>query len=353
MSTIHAHNFYKRFTPNGIISHRPITSSTKLIIKEAKILGIEVDHIEGSEVFELKYKDKIRYFYYQVPGTNSALGYFITSHKRNTRNLLKENGISIPNGYSIQEKDSNEVKRGVFNALKKPLVVKPNKGTQGKGITMLISTFSEYTKAIEKALASSNEDNPWVVVEEQLSGYKEYRVLATRDKVIGILNRVPANVIGNGTSTVKELIKIKNSDPRRGDCYDHPPLFKIIINEDLKENLRRQDLDLEFIPKKNDRIFLRTVSNISQGGDSIDFTDKAHESVKNICLKAVNAIPGLVIVGIDFMTKDITLKQENGTYAILEINVSAGLDIHDYPYEGTNRKAGIEFLRILFDEDFK
>ena len=99
---------------------------------------------------------------------------------------------------------------------------------------MNISTLLEYTKAIKKALSSSQENNPWIIVEEQLENYKEYRVLATKDKVIGILNRIPANIIWNNISTIKELIKIKNSDPRRGNYDDHPALFKIIIDENLK-----------------------------------------------------------------------------------------------------------------------
>ena len=89
------------------------------------------------------------------------------------------------------------------------------------------------------------------------------------------------------------------------------------------------------------------------GGDSIDLTDETHDSVKEICLKAINAIPGLELGGVDFMTEDISAEQKEGTYAILEINDTPGPDIHDFPYKGKNRHAGIEFLKILFDEEFE
>lgn len=343
---------YKRFTPNGTVSHRPITSSTKLILNEAEKLGINIEHIVGSEVFKLKYKDKTRYFNFQVLGTNSVTGYFITVNKRNTRNLLSQNKISIPTGYAIKKQDPDDYKKEVFEALKKPLVVKPNKGSQGKGVSMEIYTLFEYIRAIRKAVLCSSKTNPWIIVEEQLEEFNEYRVLVTKDKVIGVIKRIPANVIGDGASNIRKLVKIKNSDPRRGDYKDHPPLFKILIDEDAKETLEKQGLSWKFIPKEGERVFLRNASNISLGGDSIDFTDKVHNSVKEICLKAINTIPGLNLAGVDFMTRDICKKQEKDSYAILEVNESPGIDIHDYPYEGKNRKAGIEFLRVLFGEDF-
>lgn len=104
------------------------------------------------------------------------------------------------------------------------------------------------------------------------------------------------------------------------------------------------------IPQKGKRIYLRRVSNVSQGGAAIDFTDKVHSSVKEIALKAINAVPGLSFAGIDFLSKDITKKQTQDSYIIIEINDSPGFDIHDFPYEGENRHAAREFLFLMFPE---
>lgn len=76
--------------------------------------------------------------------------------------------------------------------------------------------------------------------------------------------------------------------------------MKIRIDKKLKEYLLEQKLDLENIPKKGKQIFLRKVSNISQGGDAIDFTDKVHPSVRKIVIKAMRTIPDLSFAGIDF-----------------------------------------------------
>lgn len=342
--------YYKRFTPKGLVNDRPITSSTRLILREAKALGMKIEHLLGTNTFVLRYKGKVRNFFFQNPGSNSATGMYIANSKRNTRNLLQNNGISIPRGYAIKMNDTYNLKKEVYDTLKKPLVVKPDKGTQGKAITVKVENISEYFEALKKAANYAKRKDAWIIVEEQLVGFDEYRVLATQKKVIGIIKRVPANVVGDGISNLRKLIKIKNLDPRRGEARFHPPLFKIQFDDEMKEYLQKHGLSWRSIPQKGEIVYLRGVSNISMGGDSIDFTDDVHESVKEICLKAINLIPGLSLGGVDFMSKDITKKQTAGIYAIIEVNNSPGIDIHDYPYKGKKRNAGIEFLKVLFGE---
>lgn len=273
---------------------------------------------------------------------------YLTGNKRNMRNLLSKRGLVVPKGYAIKRTDKEPYWIEVFEALKKPLVVKPNKGSQGKGITVGIESLFEYRMAVKKSFEHARKKNAWVIVEEEQVGFDEYRVLVTNEQVIGVIQRVPANVVGDGTSSIKQLIRVKNSDPRRGEAIDHPPLFRIKFDSEMKEFLSKRGLTGRSVPQKNQRVYLRGVSNISMGGDSLDFTDKAHPSVEEICLKAINAIPGLSLGGVDFMTTDITAKQDETTYSILEVNNSPGIDIHDFPFEGKNRRAGQAFLRELF-----
>lgn len=343
---------YQRYTPKGLINDRPITSSTRLILSEAKKLGMNIKHIIGTKTFILEHKGVVKDFYYQNPGSNSASGMFIVSSKRNTKNYLKSNGLVVPNGFAVKKSDSYAYKKEVYMSLKKPLVIKPDKGTQGKAITVGVKSMFEYNKAIKKAANFSKNKDSWLIVEEQLVGFEEYRVLATKEKVIGVIKRNPANVVGDGFSNIRKLIKIKNSDPRRGEYKDHPPLFKIIYDEEMKEFLKKQNLKWWTIPQENQTVYLRGVSNISMGGDSIDFTDDVHKSVKEICLRAINLIPGLELGGVDFMSKDITKEQTEDMYSIIEINNSPGIDIHDFPYKGVKRNAGIEFLKVMFGDKF-
>ena len=97
----------------------------------------------------------------------------------------------------------------------------------------------------------------------------------------------------------------KNSEPIRNAQDFRKSHLKIRITDKVHQNLRRQNVTLETIPKKNAIIQLRNVSNVSQGGDAIDVTDSVHPSVIKLALKAIRAIPGLSFAGIDFMTKAI------------------------------------------------
>lgn len=350
MNKEQAFSCYQRICPTGTIDDGVVTSSSRLIIEEALNLGMEVNQIPSTPIFKLTHKGVTKTFYYQNPGTNSATAMYITRDKRLTRNALIDAGISVPKGYTIKSTDDHKYLKHIYDSLKKPLVVKPSSGTQGKAITIGVESVFEYVYAIRKAFNYSKRKNSTAIVEELLDGFNEYRVLVTQEKVLGVIKRIPANVIGDGTSNIRKLVKMKNSDPRRGEAKDHPPLFKIEMDDDVKEILLKQGLDWKYIPEKDEQVFLRKVSNISMGGDSIDYTDKIHPSVKDICIKAMKAIPGLKLGGVDFMTKDISKKQTKDSYGIIEINNSPGLDIHDYPYEGKNRKVGVEFLRLLFGE---
>jgi len=340
---------YEYFSPSGLKKGNNLTNSSRVIIKEAEKHGITWKIIPGTEIVSLTYKGQEKSYHHQVPSSCTALAHYICRNKKITNNLLQQAEINAPKSYHINQDDDKKYLRAIFEKLKKPLVVKPLSGTWGENITLGLNSFDKYLEAIKLAFAYSSGKKTGAVIEEMFTG-EEYRILATREKVIGVVKRIPANVIGDGKNNIKQLIKIKNQEDIRGEKGSNRSHLKIRIDKKLKEYLEEQKLDLENIPKKGKRVFLRKVSNISQGGDAIDFTDQIHPSVKEIAIKAIRTIPGLSFAGIDFMSTDVSKKQNKESYVIIEINDSPGFDIHDYPYEGKNRHAAREFLYLLFPE---
>lgn len=332
---------------NGIKLEQ-IPLSTKLILEQAEAHGVSWRSISGTRILELTYNGTTKHFRYQISSQTTDIGFHACLDKGTTNNLLRAAGIHVAQGYKIEKYDDETYWQEVYQALQKPVVVKPSHGLRGESITMNITDEERYKTAIKHAMNFTNEEDSGVVVEEQFSG-KEYRILTTREKVVGIIHRVPANVVGDGSATVKQLIDQKNSDPRRGKTLDFA-LFHIEVDRDLLENLERQNLELNSVPTKDQHVQLRSVSNIMQGGDSIDMTDLVHPSVKEIAVKAINAIPGLGFAGVDFMTTDITAPQTDETYIIVEINSSPGLCIHEFPYQGKRRYTDREFLYVMFPE---
>lgn len=338
---------YQHFAPDGLRDNKKVSNSSRLILLEAERHGVKWEIVPGTQVVILEYKGRQVSYYHQVPSTTSALAKYSCNNKKITRNLLTNAGVVVPKGFQVSKRSSAEYLREVYDDLKKPLVVKPVNGYAGESITVEIDSYPSYLQALELAFAYSSKDST-ALVEEMFEG-EEYRILATRDKVIGIVHRVPGNVVGDGVHTIRQLIEQKNAEEIREEngLQSH---LQIKIDKDLHQNLAELGLNLDTIPEVDEQVFLRKVSNISKGGDAIDYTDLAHPSVKEIVLEAIRAIPGLSFAGVDLITSDITQQQTNDSYVIIEINDSPGFDIHDYPYEGTNRHAAREFLYLLYPE---
>ena len=210
-----------------------------------------------------------------------------------------------------------------------------------RAVTALLKRLN---KLIEKVL----KRNKYVLVEKEFKG-KDFRIVATRNKFLAATYREPANVIGDGIHSIRELIKIKNSDFLRGG--DEQPLVKIKVNNEVKKNLSDQKLNSESVVLKGKKVYLRKNANISTGGDSIDVTDLIHPEFKKIAVCAVCAIPGLAYAGVDLMTNnDISQKPTKNSYVIIEMNSSPGISIHHFPYQGKPRNVAKGIIDILFPE---
>lgn len=183
-----------------------------------------------------------------------------------------------------------------------------------------------------------------VLIEEFVSG-KEYRFFVINNEVVGVLQRIPANVKGDGKKTIRELVEDKNCDSLRGKGY-RTPLEKIELNEPEAMFLQQQGLYFESIPAKDKVVFLRENSNVSTGGDTIDVTDNVHQSYKDIAVKSAQKL-GVKITGLDIMIDDVTAPITDDNYAIIEMNFNPAIHIHCYPYKGINRELNEKILNAL------
>ncbi|OQY15965.1 MAG: hypothetical protein B6I36_11260, partial [Desulfobacteraceae bacterium 4572_35.1] len=134
---------------------------------------------------------------------------------------------------------------------------------------------------------------------------------------------------------IRELVEYKNSDPLRGKGY-RTPLEKIELGDAEEMFLTLQQLDFDYIPEVEEIVFLRENSNISTGGDSIDYTDKIDPTYKALAVKACQALD-VVVTGLDMMIPNIKVPATTDNYAIIEMNFNPAIHIHCYPFQGENR----------------
>jgi len=316
--------------------------STQLLLREAVRRGIAFDILDRSENFiRLKRDENVQYV---RQATKTSLDNYASilamENKVVTKQILEENGIRVPKGLDYTDR---AVAKAEFRYFKgRAVVIKPKLTNFGLGITIL-KTNEDY-QIFERAIDIAFEYDSSILVEEFIEG-KEFRIFVMADKVVGILHRVPANVTGNGVQTVRELVIGKNKDPMRGKGY-HTPLEKIQLGEAELMFLKAQDKDFETVPLENETVFLRENSNISTGGDSIDFTDDIPDSYKQIAVKAAKALE-VKITGLDMIIPDYTQEATDENYAIIELNFNPAIHIHCHPFKGENRRLNEKLLDLL------
>ena len=329
--------YNNRFKLEG---YEDLELSTQILMKESIKRGITVDIVDRSENFiSLKRNDKIEYVKQATKTSKDTyVSVLIMENKTVTKKVLSEKGVKVPKGEEFNILEEAKMKSKKY--INKPIVIKPKSTNFGIGINIFPegTNLDDIIHAFEIAFKYDNT----VLIEEFIKG-KEYRFLVIDDEVVGILHRVPANVIGDGEKSIKELVDVKNKDPLRGKGYV-TPLEKIRLEENAELFLKQQGKNFEYIPKKDEIVYLRENSNISTGGDSVDYTDDIPQKFKDIAVNASKAA-GAKICGVDMMLEDYS--DENTNYAIIELNFNPAIHIHSYPYIGKERKIATHVLRLL------
>ncbi len=323
-------------------NYEELELSTQIIIKEALNRDIEVAVLDYDDNFIRLKKDGRTEYIKQATKTSadSYIAPLIMENKEVTKIVLEENGINVPSGITV--KSVKEAIENYFDFAGKDIVVKPKSTNFGKGVLILKELKSQ--EVYENAVAKALEYDSCVLIEEFIEG-KEYRFLVIGDEVTAILHRVPANVVGDGINTIEALVNEKNKNPLRGKGYV-TPLEKISLGNIETDFLATQGISISYIPLKDETVYLRENSNISTGGDSIDFTDDILDQYKLIAVNSAKAV-GAKICGADIIIKDIKEEPNKNNYSIIELNFNPALHIHNFPYQGENRHVEEKVLNLL------
>ena len=320
--------------------------STQAVIEDAIKNGIKVTVIDENDQFiRLQYKDHIEYVKNgNMTSKDSYISPLIMENKVVTKKVLAEKGFRVPKGYEVSSLEEAVQK---FNYVRnKPIVIKPKSTNFGLGITIFkngTDSLENYSKAVNFALKEDKD----ILIEEFIEG-TEYRFFVIEGKTEAVLLRVPANVVGDGRHSIRELVEMKNANPLRGDAKK-TPLKKIELGEIEHLQLAEQGLNFESILENNEVAYLRENSNISTGGDSVDMTDEVHESYKKLAVDISNAMMAKVC-GVDLIIPDIKKECNSDNYGVIEANFNPMMMMHIYPHSGKSRRLSLNVLKMLFPE---
>ncbi|MFM6188867.1 cyanophycin synthetase [Planktothrix sp.] len=315
--------------------------TTEAIVREAESRGIAWKELPARHVIQLGYgKNQRRIQASQTDGSN-VLAIEFACDKEGTKTLLDAARLPVPKGTVIQSLDDLEPAIDDIGGF--PIVLKPLDGNHGRGITLDIQTWHEAENAYEFAKQESKMGS--IIVERYYKG-NDYRVLVVQGKVVAVAQRVPAHVVGNGRSTLVELVEETNRDPRRGMGHENM-LTRIEIDRQSIDLLEQQGYRLDSIPKSGQICYLKATANLSTGGIAIDRTDEIHPENIWIAERAAQII-GLDIAGIDITAPDISRPLREVDGVIVEVNAAPGLRMHIQPNEGKPRNVAAPIVDMLF-----
>jgi cyanophycin synthetase len=315
--------------------------STGAIVDAARARKIPVTRITPTgSLVQLGYGVRQKRIWAAQTSSTSALALEVCQDKTLTNQILGSIGVPVPRGSIVTSAD--EAWR-LAQEIGLPVVVKPAEGNQGKGVSVRLST----EEMVRSAHALASEHGPDVLVERYVEG-NDYRLLVVGGKLVAAARRDPALVVGDGESTVEELIELANRDPRRREGHSSA-LTRITVDDSVHMVLSQQQLSLDSVPEMGRMVRLRRNANLSTGGTAADITDEVHPRNVRVAELAAQAV-GLDIAGVDVVCRDIRRPLDEQGGAIVEVNAAPGLRMHLRPSEGQPRDVGAAVVEMLYPD---
>jgi cyanophycin synthetase len=311
--------------------------STGSIVDAAVARGIPYRRLTEGSLVQFGWGVKQRRIWAAEVDATSAVSESIAQDKDLTKVLLQAAGVPVPTGQPVATIDEAWA---VAEAIGLPVVVKPQDGNQGKGVTVNIVDREH----LEIAYRAADEIGT-VMVEKFLPGH-DFRLLVVGDRLVAAARRDPPHVIGDGVHTVQQLVGLVNADPRRGDGHA-TALTKIRFDEIAVARLATQGLAPESVPDKGRRVVLRNNANLSTGGTATDVTDEVHAEVAARAVAAARMV-GLHVCGVDVVCETVGRPLEKQSGGVVEVNAAPGLRMHLTPSYGKGRNVGEAIVADLY-----
>ncbi len=321
-------------------SRRALGPSALALVRAAEARDIPWVRLNDASLIQVgqgKYQKRIEA---ALTSQTSHTAVEIAADKELCTRLLAEMGLPVPRQYQVRDAEDAVEAAGTIGY---PVVVKPVDGNHGRGVSVNLTTDDEVAEAYERAA----DEGSGVVVESMILG-DDHRLLVVNGTLVAAARRMPGHVVGDGRSTVAELVREVNKDPRRGAGHENM-LTRLELDETADKLLADKGYDHDSVPPEGEIVFLRKTANLSTGGTAIDVTDVIHPDNKLMAERAIRAV-GLDIGGVDFLTTDITKSFRETGGAICEINAGPGMRMHIAPSEGQGRDVGGAVMDMLFPQ---
>ncbi|HEU5153603.1 MAG TPA: acetate--CoA ligase family protein, partial [Gemmatimonadales bacterium] len=289
---------------------RDLGPSTASLVHAAEERGIPWIRLNSQSLIQFghgKYQQRIQA---TITSQTPHIAVELASDKEETNKILSGLGLPVPK-QALVTREEDAVRSAT--EIGYPVVVKPYNANHGRGVAIHLTDAAQVRAAFPVAQQHSRS----VIVESFIRG-DDHRMLVVNGQLIAVAKRVPGHVVGDGKHTIEDLVKIVNSDPRRGVGHEKV-LTRLEFDHQAERLLAKKGYDRNTVPAKGEMVYLRSTGNLSTGGTSIDVTDIVHPDNVEMAMRTIRAI-GLDVGGVDFLTPDITVSYKENGGAICEVN---------------------------------
>jgi len=264
------------------------------------------------------------HFWYIFSGEtslNNVTAKYISSNKHMAGKIFQLDNLPFPEFKVVLSSDEAIE----FYKKHKEIVVKPIKGDGGKGITILPEDEKQVKEAFLLAEEKTKSKGKKKVQVERFIRGDNYRLLVLGGKVIGAVHRKAAFVVGDGKSSIIELIQEKNKHRVKNG------LFTIPTDYSTKLQTKFNGYELDFVPEKGIETAVRLNANLSTGGTTRECLNEFDPYYLDLAVKAARSMD-LTLAGVDLIAQDIT--DAKAGHVINEVNHHPGMRVHYMVDEG-------------------
>lgn len=297
-------------TPETVLSR-----TNRLIEAAARNCGVTVKWLD-SKFLSLSRGGTTYYSTSSNFSFESLTAYWLCGDKFLSSQLLSEAGLPVPPSYKFAADDPVAAFER-FATLPMPLVVKPNRGSGGTGVTVNINDLPDFRRAFYGAAARCFD-----VIAEQFVEGRNWRLTVLCDEVVLAFERLLPQVVGDGRSSIRDLISEYNGNLVYLKGF--PMGYPIVVNTSAAQNLAKQGFSLRTVLETGQVAYVHLICSAFLGARTRDVTGLVHPDFCRLGVEAAKALGGK-LVGVDIIAEDITTAYTPGNAFINEINSTPGL----------------------------
>lgn len=266
--------------------------------------------------------------------------------------FLQRNGFSVPKSenYTRRRSETNSdlyepmvefIESAKERGFKFPLIIKPATLSQGTGIVKVYDE-QEAKIALKTILNDEKLDKAKTFIVQEFAQGNDYRIVVLGDKILQAYKRVPFHIIGDGKTTIRQLIDNKVQS------FIQAERDKEVDKNDerILNNVKEAGYNLDDILDEGKILQLQNIANLSLGGTSVDCTDTISDYFASMAIGVARTL-NLDMCGLDIIAEDIE-NPHSRAYKILEVNSAPGLDnyLYDDPYKQE------KYVEYLYEQIF-